>query len=179
MRRSLLVGLVGVIVALGVGGIAFATSGWTAQATINGSATAGTFSLTWEYTTGTGSTDPVVGPQATGTCSDAGSTSTAWTVAGSTFSQGDGCSFANALVNSGNLAGTISWSTITWTSSSPSTCPLSDWTYSITSPLPSTIGAGGTTATITIVMQLDTTAPVGCMGQSLTLSTLTATGTAS
>jgi hypothetical protein len=166
-------GVVGLIAVMALAGYGFAT--WTASGTVSGSATAGYFELSWGTPSAT--TDPISGSQVSGTCSAGTVSGNSWSgLSGSAFAPGDGCAWSDTLVNGGNVPANLNWGTPTFYSTDPTSCPSADISGSV-SPMPSSIGAGASTPTIVVVMQLSASAPPGCQATLFEFSTLTVTGT--
>lgn len=188
MGKRWVTGLVAVVAVVALGGIGFAA--FTASATINGSATAGTFGpLTWGQ-------EPTNTPTVTdaSACAAGTAAGSAWTgLTGKNLSPGDGCLFHDSLKVNGNLPGTLSESAMF--SDSIAACGLVNWAYNDTIIGTVTFTAGqGTSTTVTggsVAVTAGETlsfygsfhllagAPNACQGDVLTVGTITITGTAS
>jgi len=187
MGKRWVMGLVAMVGVIALSGIGFAA--FTAQATINGTATAGTFGpLVWG---GNPLNTPTVSDQST--CQAGTASGSAWTgLVGKNFTPGDGCLFHDALTLKGNLPGKLTESAMF--SDTVAACGLANWAYNDTLIGTLTFSAANGTSTTWNGGSLSITpgttiafygsfhllagAPNACQGDVLTVGTITITGTA-
>lgn len=169
MGRKWVVGLVGVVAALGLAGFGFAA--FTSTATITGTATSGSFALAWD----SGATG-IPNPDDSQACHTVGS-GTTLTFTGTNFQPGDGCSVTDLLYDTGTVPGTVTESySLTGTAS----CLASNWTYTDSISAAGATGlpiAPGSPVSDTITVTLLAAAGNGCEGATVGISA-TVTGTA-
>ncbi len=186
MGKRLVMGLVAVVAVIALGGIGFAA--FSATATINGQATAGSFGLVW-------GSSPTNSPTQmdSSVCSAGTASGATWSsLSGSYFAPGDGCTFADSLTVTGNLPGTISESLTV--SDTAMGCGLQYWTYTDTFVGAQTFSSGQANGPVSVpsgtvavtsgevfsfggTFTLTSGAPNGCQGDVLSIS-VTITGTA-
>jgi len=169
VARRWLVGMVGVIAALGLAGFGFAA--FTSTATITGTAISGQFLLAWDA--GAAGTPSPVDAQS---CHTVGS-GTVLTFTGTNFAPGDGCSVTDLLYDTGSVPGTV---TEAYTLTGSASCYASNWTYTDTISAAGALGlpiAPGSPVSDTITVTLLGSAGNGCELATVGISA-TVTGTA-